>query len=250
MNALERGLTILELLARSERPMGVTEIGAELGVDKSAVYRLLFVLVTLGYAEQDPETKRYRLTTKLIELNRLLLAKLKLMELAKPFLRELAARTGASAHLAVLRDWRVVYLDEELPSARIRVDVPVGGLAPAHCTALGKVLLSYVNGLDLDRFLATDDLPAHTLRTLTTEQAVRDELRVTRERGYAIDDEEFHEGVRCLAASVRDSTGSVVAALGISGPAQQFSAGSLHLLAPEVVAGASQLSQRLGLHLD
>jgi DNA-binding IclR family transcriptional regulator len=186
------------------------------------------------------------LTAKLVELNRLLVAKMRLVEQAKPFLRELARRSAASAHLAVLRDWQVVYLDEELPSARIRVDVHVGGLAPAHCTALGKAILSHLDDTAMERFLAANGLPAYTRRTLTTKESLGEELRACRQRGYAIDDEEFHEGVRCLAAPVRDLRGKVVAAIGISGPAQRFTPSDLHSLSAQVMDVAARLSQRLG----
>ena len=244
MNALERGLKILELLACSERPLGVTEIGTEIGVDKSAAYRLLALLVACGYVEQVPETKRYQLTTRLVELSRAVVARLELLTLAKPFLRALALRTGQSVHLAVMRDWRVVYLDEALPASHLRVDVPVGGLAPAHCTALGKAILCQLPPADLDRYFSTCELTCHTSRTLATRAALAADLARARERGYAVDDEEFHEGVRCLAAPVCDHTGQVIAALGISGPA----ASDIPSFASQVVATAGHLSRRLGYY--
>lgn len=246
MNSLVRGLAILEAMANNDRPLGVTELASRLGVDKGSAHRLLATLARAGYVEQPPESRRYQLTTKLLELNGRLLAKLKLVEQARPLLAELVARTVATAHLAVLRDGHVVYLEEALPPARIRVDVPVGGIAPAHCTALGKALLAFLAEGELGRVLARSDLAAYTRRTLTDRSVLSDHLALTRSRGYAIDDEEFHEGVRCVASPVRDFSGEVVAALGISGPAPQLSARRCEALAPEVVAVAARLSHRLG----
>ncbi|MHB1004528.1 MAG: IclR family transcriptional regulator [Chloroflexota bacterium] len=246
MNALERGLTILDILAGSDRALGVTEIGAEIGVDKSSVHRLLATLTAHGYTEQSPETKRYHLSTKIVQLGRQVTAKVKLLDEAKPFVRAIALQTAQSAHLAVLRNFQVVYLDEAVPTTSLRVDVPVGGLAPAHCTALGKALLCELNDGELSRFVATGQLTVHTPRTISTHEALRAELATVRQRGYAVDDEEFHIGVRCIAAPVRDHTGKIVAAIGVSGPAQQHAPAAIPALAAAVIETACTLSHRLG----
>jgi DNA-binding IclR family transcriptional regulator len=246
LNALERGISILEILARSERPLGVTEIGAHIGVDKSSVHRLLATMTAHGFTEQDRDTRRYRLGTKIVELGHLATAKVRLVDEARPFVRELAARAGQSAHLAVMRDYRVVYLDEAVPHSGLRVDVPVGGLAPAYCTALGKALLGHLDDRELGQFVTAVTLAPYTSRTIVSHDSLYQALAEVRQRGYALDDEEFHEGVLCIAAPVRDHTSAVVAALGISGPKQQVSAVGVDALAATVTASAARLSQRLG----
>jgi DNA-binding IclR family transcriptional regulator len=246
VNALERGISILEILARSEQPLGVTEIGAQIGVDKSSVHRLLATMTAHGFTEQDRDTRRYRLGTKIVELGHLATAKVRLVDEARPFVRELALRAGHSAHLAVMRDYRVVYLDEAVPHSGLRVDVPVGGLAPAYCTALGKALLSPLDDRDLSQFVAAVGLAPYTPNTIVNHDGLYQTLAEVRQRGYALDDEEFHEGVLCIAAPVRDHTATVVAALGISGPKQQVAAAGVDGLAATVVAIAGRLSRRLG----
>lgn len=245
MNALERGLTIVETLALSDRPLGVSEIGAAVGVDKSAVHRLLTILTARGYTEKDPESKRYRLSPKVIHLGQSVSAKVKLIEEARPFVREMAKITGQSAHLAVLRDHRVVYLDEAVPNTSLRVDVPVGGLAPAYCTALGKALLSRLDDHQLSVYIDAVSLVAHTKRSLTSASALVSELADVRERGFAADDEEFTLGVYCLAAPVVDHTGAAVAALGVSGPKQQVARDRARV-AEVVTTIAARLSRSLG----
>ena len=210
------------------------------------MHRLLAVLTAHGYTEQSPETKRYQLSTKVVQLGRQVTAKVRLLDEAQPFVRDLARQTAQSAHLAVLRDFRVVYLDEAVPATGLRVDVPVGGLAPAHCTALGKALLCELGEGELSRFLATADLAKHTVRTITNQGALREELVAVRLRGYAVDDEEFHLGVRCIAAPVHDHTGKIVAAIGVSGPAQQTHVAAIPTLAATTMETAAALSLRLG----
>jgi DNA-binding IclR family transcriptional regulator len=247
MNALARGLLVLDELVRAGQPLGVTEIARRLEIDKSATHRLLAVLIASGFVEQDATTRMYRPTSKLIWLGSRLLARFDVRDLALPYLRELALKTGFAAHLVVLAQGRALYVGQERSPSTITVDIPIGGVAPATCTAVGKALLADLPPDELMPYL--EQIERHTPHTIVEPERVRAELTVTRERGFSIDDEEFHLGVRCVAAPIRDHAGRAAAAIGVSGPAADLH----HELLPRVAASVCQvaevISARMG-HYD
>ena len=239
IQSLARGLRILEILAGSPRAVSVTELAEQLNLDKGSASRLVSTLANYGYAEKDPVSRRFSLGPQVVSLSRSLLARLPLREVAKPFLRELMERTGECAHAGILAQGKVLYIDQVEPPASLRVNAEVGSLAPLHCTALGKVLLAFCRGLlptTLERF---------TERTLTTPEALRRNLETVRLRGYAVDDEEFDLGVRCVAAPVFDYRDKVVGSIGISGPVTRITPVKLSEYAELVVKIADELSQKM-----
>lgn len=240
IQSLARGLKIMELLAASSDPVSITELAAELGIDKSSASRLAQTLTIYGYAEQDAASRRYRLGPQVVRLSRSLLTRMPLRDEAKPFLRQLVERTGECAHLAILAQDQALYVDQVESPASLRVTTGVGTLAPLHCTALGKCLLAFDNGIALPA-----ELPSFTPRTITDPQALHLHLEQTRRQGYAVDDEEYDFGVRCVAAPVFDYRGKVVGAIGISGPAGRMGLDRLPHFAQVVLGAARELSNRM-----
>lgn len=239
IQSLARGLKILDLMAAAEGGIGITELAAELGVDKSSASRLVQTLTSYGYAEQDADTRRYRLGPQIVRLSRSLLTRMPLRDQAKPFLRQLVERTGECAHLAILAQGQAMYIDQVESLASLRVTTGVGTLAPLHCTALGKTFLAF-GGEPIPA-----DLPAFTPRTITNQDTLRAHLDQTRRRGYAVDDEEYEYGVRCVAAPVYDFRGKVVGAIGISGPAGRIGLEHLTQVGAVVMEVSQELSNRL-----
>jgi len=239
IQSLARGLKILDLMAAAEGGIGITELAAELGVDKSSASRLVQTLASYGYAEQDADTRRYRLGPQIVRLSRSLLTRMPLRDQAKPFLRQLVERTGECAHLAILAQGQAMYVDQVESLASLRVTTGVGTLAPLHCTALGKSFLAF-GGEPLP-----SELPSFTPRTITSLETLRAHLEQTRRRGYAVDDEEYEYGVRCVAAPVYDFRGKVVGAIGISGPAGRIGLEQLAQVGVAVVEVSQALSNRL-----
>jgi len=240
IQSLARGLKIMELMAVSEEGVGITELAEELGVDKSSASRLVHTLVSYGYAEQVPGTRRFRLGPQVVRLSRSLLTRMPLREEAKPFLRQLVDRTGECAHLAILAQGQALYIDQVESPATLRVTTGVGTLAPLHCTALGKCLLAFTDDVPLP-----SELPAFTPRTITDPETLRLHLEQTRRQGYAVDDEEYDYGVRCVAAPVYDFRGKVIGAIGISGPAGRMSLDHLPEYARIVMEASKGLSDRM-----
>lgn len=214
LQSLARGLDALDLMRARAEPMRLTDLAEALGVDKSNATHLLKTLVASGYALQD-ENRRYRVSDKLAGVARGQHSPEQIVavkEAWRPVLERLVSTTGECAHLAVLVGSRVWYIDKVDSALPLKVDHPIGALSPLHCTALGKAFLAF-GGASLP-----DELKAYTPKTPTTPRAVQDEIARTRARGYAIDDEEFAQGVRCVARPVYDADGAMIAAIGVSGP--------------------------------
>lgn len=224
VKSLAKGLKVLDMLLVKE-DVGTTEVAQALGMDKGASSRILKTLVHSGFARQDAD-RRFRAGLKL--RGRGAPAQLpggtSIRERARPLLQRIHDATGETAHLAVRADDRVLYLDKVDTVEPLRVERPVGTLSPLHCTALGKALLAF-SELPLPR-----KLPAVTDRTPVDEHALARALASVVESGYAMDDEEFAPGIRCVAAPLRDLTGQVIAAIGLSGPATRISRADLSRL--------------------
>jgi IclR family KDG regulon transcriptional repressor len=239
IQSLARGLKILDLLSQSQDGISITELAETLGVDKGSASRLVSTLAHYGYAEKDEDTRRFHLGSQVVSLSRSVLTRLPLREAAKPYLRQLMEQTGECAHLAIPAQGKVMYIDQVESPATLRVNAQVGTMNPLHCTALGKVLLAFG---DLD---FPTRLDAFTPRTITDPETLRIHLDEIRRLGYAVDDEEFDLGVRCIAVPVFDFRGKVVGSMGISGPATRVTLEQLPELAATVIEIGKALSERM-----
>lgn len=239
IQTLARGLQIISALADAQDGMSITELAERFDVDKGNMSRFLQTLANYGYAEKSPDTRRYTLGPQVVRLSRSLLSRMKLREVAKPFLDELVRATGECAHLAILAQGRALYIDQAESPSSLRVNTGVGTMAPLHSTALGKVLLAYANAP------AAASLDSYTIRTITDPDALQSHLEKVRKQGYAIDDEEFEVGVRCIAVPVCDFRNRCAGAIGVSGPTSRMSLESLPITAQAVQEIGKALSARL-----
>jgi DNA-binding IclR family transcriptional regulator len=239
IQSLARGLKILDILGQAQAGASITELAEALGVDKASASRLVATLVNYGYAEKDPQTRRFHLGPQVVPLSRSVLARLSMREAAKPFLRELMQRTGECAHLAVPAQGKVLYIDQVESPATLRVNAQVGTMNPMHCTALGKVLLAF-GDMELP---AT--LESFTPHTLTDPDRLRKNLEQVCAQGYAVDDEEFDLGVRCIAVPVFDFRGRPSGSIGISGPTTRVTPERLPEMAAVVIEIGKALSERM-----
>ena len=244
IQSLARGLTILERLATVPEGLGVTELAEEFKVDKGSMSRLLQTLAQYGYAEKDSKTRKYVLGPQILRLSRALLTRMPLREVAKPFLNQLVAESAECAHLAILAQGQALYIDQVESSLALRVTTGVGTLAPLYCTALGKVLLAF-SGAPLP-----EELESYTMRTITDPVMIQHHLEQVRNQGYALDDEEYYYGVRCIAVPVYDYRDKCVAAIGISGPSNRLSLESLPNMVKIVQEAGKALSNRLSFKTE
>jgi DNA-binding IclR family transcriptional regulator len=240
IQSLARGLIIMDLVANSEEGVSVTELAAVLEIDKSSASRLVKTLVNYGYLQQKPGSRRFILGQRLYKLSWQLLNRMPVREKAKPYLYRLMQSTGECSHTAVYSEGKALVIDDVEAEASLRVAGGIGRLIPLHCTAVGKGLLAFTD------IPLPDELIVRTPRTMTTPEQVNADLKATRARGFAFDDEENDEGVRCIAAPVYDYTGMAIATIGISGPTVRVTNERVPQLATAVMTAAHQLSLDLG----
>jgi len=244
INSLSRGLQILQLLAHENRPLGVTDIADRLAVDPSTSYRLLATLEKHGFIRQE-SSKKYILGFGVVDIASALLRQLDVVTIAAPHLRVLMSGTGESAHLAVADGKRAAIVAQTRSPGMLRVDTPIGSGEPLYCTAVGKALLAELDPVGLKALLGNAPLRRYSPNTITNIDMLVTELQRTRDRGYALDDEELHPGVRCIAVGVRDHTGTIVAAVGVSAPASRLT----RERSPELVAAVQQTARDLSAEL-
>lgn len=249
VTSVERVFTLLELLGAGDDSLGISELARRSELPVGTVHRLLATLNQLGYVEQDLETRKYALGIRFLHLRGAVAKRLKLGEQAMPIMKALMRRVNETVHLAVLSEGEIVYIDRIEGFQTQNMYTQIGKRGPAHCTALGKTLLAYLPESAVDQVIATRGLAGYTPRTLTTAAALKQDLSHIRQRGYAVDDLESDESVRCLAAPIRDYGGRVVAALSISGPASHIRPERDAELIKEVSWAAHQISVGLG-YLD
>ena len=242
-NTLVKGLRLLSELARSRQPLGVTELAQRLALGKSDTHRLAQTLVEQGYARQDPSTGAYRASLRVWELGAAVLAGLDLRQAAARPMRDLLVRTRETVHLSMLDGDEVVYLDKLDSPEPVRAYTQIGGRAPAHCVATGKAMLAFqpeavLHGLSLR-------LTRHSPRTVVTSAGFLDEMARVRVAGFAVNRGEWRESVCGAAAPIRGPDGSVVAAIGVSGPAERLRGARLKVLGPVVVEAARAVDAEL-----
>ena len=239
IQSLARGLRILEIMADCENGIGITELADQLGVDKSTASRLVQTLLKDGFVQKAKDDRSYTLGPMLVNLSRSVITRMPLRDTAKPYLKKLVEVSGECSHIAIYAQGKALYIDQMESSSTLRVNVEVGQLAPLHCTALGKILLAYGN------YPLPVELEGHTEKTITDLQTLEKELETVRDKGYAIDDEEFDNDVRCISVPVFDFREKLVGAIGISGPSARLGMKEIETLAPQIIQIGKQLSDRL-----
>lgn len=246
IQSIERSSAVLRLLAAGEDRLRVKEIADALGWPKSTAHGILRTLEHVGFVEQDPRTARYRLGRGLLDLASTGIDDNELRGRALNWADALAARSGEEARLGVLRDGQVLVVHHVFRPDDSAQNLDTGVRLPAHATALGKVLLAY-HAVAVASALSAG-LDAYTRRTVTSRDALRDELTTTRARGWGLSVEEWRPGLAAVAAPVRISGGLVVGAIGIAGPVERVTDTRRqprpHLV-DQVVAAARSISREV-----
>jgi len=243
--AVESAISILETLGTAQ-PMSLTELSKKLGLGKSSVYRLLVTLVLRGYIEKDPSSDRYQLTYRLFAVGSRAAEQLGLREIAQPIMDRLASQTGETVNLGVLDGFRTVSIHLVESAHPLRIHMRIGGVS-AHATSTGKILLAALPPEELARRLAGHRLASLTSRTIKNRSALQAELRRVHQQGYAVDDEECSEGLRCVGAPIYDHRGAVVAALSVVAPCHRLPRSALVATIEMVQGAAREISRRLGV---
>ena len=241
----QRTLQLLEYLAE-RGASSLSTISTDLGLNISTAHRFASALVQRGYARQDPLTRHYLLTTKVVNVSSQVLDRLEIRAEVRPFLEELSRLTSETAHLAILDLLEIVYIDKVDGRQAVQMSSRIGRRGLCHSTSLGKILLGAQPKEEWTRYVEEAGLAQRTKNTLSSPKRFYRELEQVRKQGHAIDDVENEEGIRCVGAPIRDHTGRVMAAMSISGWTVSMTADRARLLIPVVVGQATKASRSMG----
>jgi len=239
-----RALEVMEILAEAGRPVSVAEVAEGIRADRSTAYRMLMTLHAAGYVARDASQKNYQLGYKLLWLSRRLLNGADRADLVNEILRQMADRSGETVHYCALDRDATVLVYRAKGTQLVAVDFQIGDRSPLHCTSIGKALLAYQDARMVDEVIGRG-LPRMAINTIVDPGQFRDELRNVRAQGYAYDDREFHDDMRCVAAPVFEKDGACQSGLSFSGPSSRYTDAKLAELRDVALEGARELSLRL-----
>lgn len=240
-----KALNVLEIVADSTGPLTLSDVAARVGFDRSTTYRLLNTFVEAGYLLRDEMSKQYRLSYKLITLSRHLLADNEVTRASQEILSWLAGQTGETVHLSILDGMQTVLIQKVKGTQLVAVDFQIGDRSMLHCTSIGKVILAFQDTRFIEQVMAAG-LPRFAANTITDPAKLRQELRQIQSVGYALDDHEFSDNMRCVAVPVFSTNGQVQMGISMSGPDSRFSMEKLQELTEPLLHSARELSARLG----
>ncbi|MDR3723775.1 MAG: IclR family transcriptional regulator [Terracidiphilus sp.] len=245
VQALDRAFAVLDLLGESEAPLGLAQVASSLQLHKSTAHRFLMVLERHRMVERTP-TGKFRLGLRLFDYGNRAIEQYDMRERAQPHLRRLVAETEETAHLCVMEAARVIYIDKIEPTRTVRMITRIGATNPLHCTSVGKAILAFLPEDKVTEIMKKVRYERFTHRTIATPEALRTEIEKTRRRGYAVDDEELEEGLRCIAVPVLDAQRQPVAAVSISGPSFRVTAQKLPSIANHLLQCVRGISMDMG----
>lgn len=243
LNAVNRTILILETLSNLKK-INLEQLAKKTELPKPTLIRFLNSLINLGYVYRD-ENDLYSLTLKMFSVGSNSLSHINLIDIATPFIDDLCNHFNETVHMGIMDGDRAVYILKRESSYTIRMYSRVGKRIPLYCTAIGKNLLSDCNQDFLNNYLETTDIKPYTKYTLNKKELV-DQLKIIKERRWAIDDQEHEEGITCIGSSIRDYSGKVVAALSVSWPLFRFEDHKKEDLIKEIVDTCDKISALLG----
>jgi DNA-binding IclR family transcriptional regulator len=248
IEALARGLEILNLFSKEHRTLTMTEVVQLTGYNKATVYRVLSTLESLGYLERDLNSKRYRPGLKVLALGFSAINQFDVRQVAHPYLQDIVQELELTASLGILDNLSVVYIDRIRSRAVVGVLLGLGGRIPAHCSSMGKALLAHLHPEELRARLLNVSFEPCTARSISTVEQLWVELDQVQRTGYAINDGELNSGLRAIAAPIFDVHRRVVAAVNVSGSKDIISYSRLHDELPaQIQETARQITKALSL---
>ncbi|TAL15797.1 IclR family transcriptional regulator [bacterium] len=247
IQAVASALQILEEFRGREPQIGLTDFANRLELHKNTAQRVLYTLESRGYVEQDRLTGNFRIGVRALELAHLYLRKTDILSMADVALAQIGEKCNETSYLGVLREGRAVYVSTIESTHPVRVVSRVGKSFPLHSSAIGKVLLAFRDREEAKGLIAKIEFETFTPHTIKNADELAVELEKIRKQGYALSEQEYHDGIRGVAAPVYDHLGNVVAAVSITGPVYRFGEERIKSeLLPLVMEAAAEMSRRLG----
>lgn len=248
LSSVAMAIQVLDAFSKKDTDLGISALSRKLGIAKSTVHRLATTLASGGLLEHDKTTGEYRLGLTMFRLGALVRQRMNLYNEAKPFLFDLGHHTNETVHLAVLHENQVVYVYNLESEQTIRARSYLGVPKSAYCAAEGLAILAF-QPEEVIKAVIAEGLVKRTPNTKTRPEQLMATLKEVRNAGFAIEDEEYEIGVRCVAAPVWDSNNNVVAAIGVAAPVQRMTKRMMSDIAPEVMRTAQAISTRVGFRL-
>jgi IclR family transcriptional regulator, KDG regulon repressor len=244
--SIDRVFDILETVANETKGISITELTKRLDLKMSTVSRLVNTLKNRGYLYKNAEINKYFLGIKCIELSSTFLNSLDLKVIAEEIMYELTRETGETAFLALMQDKHVVYIDKTDTSSSLRRLSVIGTSVPFHCTSLGKALLLNKSKDHLMRFVEDIEFIPQTSKTITDKDHFIDEVIDSSKLGYTVDINENIDGVSCVGAPIYDCTGTIVAAISVTGVSAEFSEEKIEKYGELLKGKALEISRKIG----
>ncbi|KAA9018325.1 IclR family transcriptional regulator [Niallia endozanthoxylica] len=243
-SSLRNALRLLNLFSVDEPELQLEDIATALEIGQSTAYRLVHTLIEEGFIVRDPSAKSYRLAASVLALGHTIMTKVDLCHLSIPILEQLAGVSGETAHIGVFKDHQVLYLLKMDSSYPVHLLSHAGRKNPVHCTSTGQVLLAYQSEETIEQII-NKGLTCYTSKTITNPIKIKNLLKTIRSQGYAVSQEELHEGVVSIAAPVKNSKGNVIAAVSIAGPTLRLNKQTIPKLIKQVQQASDRVSTKL-----
>jgi DNA-binding IclR family transcriptional regulator len=244
LQTVDRALIVLEALA--EKPMTAVQIQNQLGLNKSTVHRLLMTLLSRGFVERNNTSGVYTIGLKLVEISSIRLNNIELKTEASPYLRKLTETLKQPSQLATYDNGEAIYIEKINNVHYMRMYSQIGRRIPVHCSAVGKALVMDKSDEEILNILNLIPMKAYTDKTLITPEAVLEEIRTARLRGFAIDNEEHEKGIFCIAVPIYDYRGQIIAAISTAGENNMFLTDDKSEIVKQIKLTANKISHRMG----
>jgi len=249
MKSLEKTIKILDYLSDVKRDVGITELNLELNFPKSTVHRILKTLLKYSIVEKENDTSRYKIGLRLLKYSNSLLKSFDLRQIVKPILKKVCNETGFTTFLTTWQSYHSICIDSVTPSQKSNTHtlfVEVGKEMPFYCTASAKVLLAYQRSEEIKRIINMNPLKKYTPNTITEPRKLMIHLLDIKNKGFAICDEEIEEGIKAIAAPIKNINGKTIASITITGLAKRMSSSNMERLVKIVTNSAQEISNLIG----
>lgn len=249
INSVTRTLEIIDYLSKRGEA-SVSEVSEYLKVNMSTAHRFLASIKYYGYAEQNPINQKYKLSLKVFEVGNRVIESLDLRDIAKPYMYELADKSGETINLGIMDKYHVVYIDKVLSKNALRLDSPIGARDKMHATGLGKAMIAFYPKNFVESYIKEVGLTKVTDKTIVNKKQFMDELKKIRKEGYAIDSEETAVGLVCIAAPIFNRENKPIASISVSALKDRLNQEDLKKHKERILEIANELSIQLGSNLS
>jgi len=246
VKSVMKAFLIMEELDKAGE-LSIGDLSERLLMDKATVHRLINTIKDSGYVNQNLDSKKYSNSLKLLAMGNRVMEKSGVKHIARPYVEELAEKTGETINLGVRVGNKIIYVDKLESSSTIKVGLGIGTSVPSYCSGLGKAILAFTLEDELQEILDSISFEKYTNGSITEIVMLKEEFKKIRERGYSIDDEEYVIGLICIAAPIFDYHGNPVAAISVSSPKYRYDANKhLTFYSSLVIEAAQKISRQLG----